>query len=132
MRFRARKIDGKLDIQWDKLNLYVSRFKDNTFFDVEIKRVQKTVSGPMRAYYFSTVLPPFAEALGYDKDEHLLLHRQLKIVYFGIEPDKRGIYRKVPSVFGNKSKIAISDKQKFVEWVKRKAAIDGVYIPEPR
>ena len=96
---------------------------------LEIKEYHKTKSDPMRKYYFSTVLPPFAESLGYDPDEELLLHRQLKIVFFKIKPDKRGIHRNVPSVFGEKSDKEIPIKAKFVDWVIRKAAQNGVIVP---
>ena len=80
---------------------------------------------PLRAYYFGVVLPLFMEALGYEKDEQELFHRQLKIVYFQIKPDAKGIYRKVPSVFGNESTLPVQDKSKFVDWVVRKAAKEG-------
>lgn len=128
MKFQAQKISGKLNINWDHIAAYASRWKDGTVFDIEIIRQQKTVSSPMRKYYFSAVLPPFMEHLGYEPEEQELFHRQLKIVYFRIEPDKKGIYRNVPSVFGNESEMPISEKTKFLEWVIRKAAQEGVYI----
>ena len=130
MKLRALKSDGKLQVNWERINVYLSRFKDGTIFDVEIVRRQKTKSDPMRKYYFGVVLPAFMEHLGYDKDEQELFHRQLKIVYFQIQPDAKGIYRKVPSVFSDQSEIVISEKSKFVEWVVRKAAQEGVYIPD--
>ena len=130
MKFRALKSDGKLQVNWERINVYLSRFKDGTIFDVEIVRRQKTKSDPQRKYYFGVVLPLFADHLGYDKDEHLLLHRQLKIVYFRVEPDSKGIYRHVPTVFSDKSEIPVSEKSAFVAWVQRKAAQEGVYIPD--
>ncbi len=133
MKFKAIKIDGKLSINWDRIDIYLSNFKDGTAFDVEIVRRQKTRSSPLRAYYFGAVLPPFMEHLGYDKDETDVFHRQLKIVYFQIKPDKRGIYRdkEIPSVFGDDSIIPIDEKQKFIAWTIRKAAENGVYIDDP-
>ena len=86
----------------------------------------------MRKYYFAEVLPTFAGGIGYDPDEYLLFHQQLKIVYFQIEPDKKGIYRKVPHVFANESDIPVPEKKKFVDWVIRKAAMEGVYIKDPQ
>jgi hypothetical protein len=132
MKFKATS-DSKrvLQVNWNLINVYVSRYKPNTTFDIEITRRQKLKSDPMRKYYFSTVLPPYMEELGYEKDEDELFHRQLKIVYFRIKPDTKGIHRHVPSVFGNKSKIPVPEKKKFVEWVVRKAAQDGVYVPDP-
>jgi hypothetical protein len=133
MKFKAIKIDGKLQINWDRIAVYLSNFKDGTSFDVEIVRRQKTRSDPMRKYYFGAVLPPFLEALGYEKDEDDLVHRQLKITYFRIKPDKRGIYRNkdIPSVFGDESTLGVSEKKAFLDWVVRKAAENGVYIADP-
>ena len=131
MKFKAYKKNGRLDINWDHINIYTSRWKEGTEFDVEITRHQKTVSDPLRKYYFSAVLPPFMLYLGYEPEEDELFHRQLKIVYFRIKPDKKGIYRGVPSVFGNESKIPVSEKQQFCDWVIRKAAEEGVYIENP-
>lgn len=130
MKFRAIKDGDKLQINWERIGVYLNNFKDGTVFDIEIIRRQRTKSDPQRKFYFGVVLPLFAEHLGYDKDEHLLLHRQLKIVYFGIKPDAKGIYRKVPTVFSNESDLPVAEKAKYIEWVVRKAAIEGVYIPD--
>lgn len=133
MKFKAIKSGGKLTVNWDKVNVYVSRWPDGTAFDVEIVRRQKTKSDPMRKWYFGAVLPPFMESLGYDKDEDELFHRQLKITFFKIKPDKRGIYRNkdIPSVFSDTSLVPISEKKKFIDWVIRKAVENGVYIADP-
>ena len=130
MKFRAIIENGKLQINWERIGVYLTRWKDGTMLDVEITRRQRTKSDPMRKYYFGVVLPIFAEHLGYDKDEHLLLHRQLKIVYFRVEPDAKGIHRHVPTVFSDKSDIPVEEKAKYLEWVVRKAAQEGVYIPD--
>ena len=121
----------KIKINWDHINLYALRWKPGTEFEVEITRKQKKVSDPMRKYYFAAVLPPFMSHLGYDPEDQELFHRQLKIVYFQIEPDKKGIYLDVPSVFGNDSDMPISEKTKFLDWVIRKAAQEGCYIENP-
>jgi hypothetical protein len=117
----------------DRINAYVSRWLPGTDIDFDVTRRQKRVSDPMRKYYFAAVLPPFMEKLGYEPEEEYLFHRQLKIVYFKAEPDSHGIYRDkdIPSVFGNDSELGIDIKLKFTEWVKRKAAQEGVYIPDP-
>jgi len=129
MKFKAT-IDAKrhIEINWDLVNTYVSRWKPGTVLDVEIVRRQSTKSDPMRKMYFAAILPEFAKGLGYDPDEYLLFHQQLKIVFFQIKPDKKGIYRKVPHVFHNDSTLPISEKTRFVEWVLRKAAMEGIYI----
>lgn len=132
MKFRARtNSQRQLDINWDVVNTYLSRWKPGTPLDIEIVRHQAKVSDPARKYYFSAVLPPFMSHLGYDPDEQELFHRQLKIVFFNIEPDAKGIYRKVPSVFSNEPDIDPQTRQKFIDWVVRKAAIEGVYIESP-
>ena len=131
MKFRAIIENGKLSVNWERINVYLARWKDGTILDVEIVRRQPRKSDKLRSYYFKIVLPMFSEHLGYEKDEQLLLHRQLKIVYFKVEPDSKGIYRKVPSVFGNESEMVVSEKSKFRDWVIRKAALDGLYIPDP-
>ena len=133
MKFRALKRNGKIDINWDRLNLYISKWKDGTLFDVEIIRRQSKISDPMRKYYWGVVLQNYMDHLGYERDEDELFHRQLKIVYFRIKPDAKGIYREkdIPSVFSNESEIPVSGKKEFVDWVIRKAAQDGCYIPDP-
>jgi hypothetical protein len=129
MKFRAKTNDKrKLDVNWQHIDTYLSKWKPGTLLDIEIVRHHKLVSDPMRKMYFAAVLPPFAQHLGYDPDEYLLFHRQLKIVYFQIEPDKKGIHRKVPHVFANESEIVVPEKKKFLDWVLRKAAMEGCYI----
>ena len=68
------------------------------------------------------------EHLGYEPEEELIFHQQLKIVFFKIKKDKKNIYRQVPSVFSNESDIVVPKKVEFVEWVCRKAAQYGFYI----
>lgn len=132
MRFKAiSDINRKLNLNWSVINIYTSRWKPDTWFDIEIVRRQAKKSDPMRKYYFAAVLPPFMKYLGYDPDEELLFHRQLKIVYFRIKPDTKEIHRNVPSVFGNESVLPVSEKNEFVDWVIRKAAQEGCYIPDP-
>jgi len=142
MKFKAT-IDAKrhIEINWDLVNTYLSRWKPGTVLDVEIVRRQSTKSDPMRKLYYGHILPPFARGLGYDPDEYLDFHKQLKIVYFGnqtdllkeyglnpVYKDKKGVWRNVPHVFHNDSTLPISEKTRFVEWVLRKAAMEGIYI----
>ena len=132
MKFRAiLNNDRKLDINWESINLYLQRWKPGTPISVEIIRKVSRRSDPLRKYYFAAVLPTFMFHLGYDPEEELLFHRQLKIVFFKIKPDKKGIYRKVPHVFSNDSNIPVPDKKIFVDWVIRKASQEGCYIPDP-
>jgi len=133
MKFKAQTDkDRKINIQWELVNTYLSRWKPGTWFDVEITRHQHKKSNPLRKYYFAAVLPPFMKHLGYEPHEELLFHRQLKITYFRIKPDKKGIHRNVPSVFGNKSVLSVSVKKEFTDWVIRTAAKEGCYIEDPK
>ncbi len=132
MKFKARTNEKKqLEVRWDLVNVYLSKWPPGTFLDVEITRRQKKKSDPLRKYYWSAVLPPLLDALGYERDEDELVHRQLKILYFRVKPDKRGIYRNVPSVFSDDSELPVYDKMLFLNWVIRKAAENGVYIEDP-
>ena len=116
----------------DLIDSYLQGFKPDTWFDIEIKRKTKKKSDPLRSYYFSAVLPIYMEHLGYEPQEQELFHDQLKKVYFQVQPDKKGIYRNVPHVFSNsESELDVPEKVKFVEWVKRCGAKDGVYIEDP-
>ena len=123
--------DRKLELNTERINIYVSKWKPFTPIEVEIKRRVPRKSDPLRKYYFGLVLPTFMDYLGYEKDEKMLFHRQLKIVYFQIKPDKKGIYRNVPSVFSNESEIPVPEKKRFVDWVIRAAAKKGCYVPDP-
>ena len=142
MKFSAKtNSKQQLEVRWDIINAYLKRWKPGTVLEIEIRRPQKTRSDPMRCMYFAGILPEFAKGLGYDPDEYLKFHEQLKIIYFGKQPkilddlklervfkDKRGVYRNVPHVFHNKSKIPVEQKAEFVDWVLRKAAYEGIYI----
>lgn len=129
--------DRKVSINLDLINAYTSRYLPNTSFDFEIVRRQAKKSDPMRKYYFAEIMPKFTRRLGYEPDETLFFHHQLKVRYFGNDPkheiyqDERGIWRNVPSVFSNDSDLVISVKKQFVDWVIRKAAEHGVYIEDP-
>ena len=137
MKFQGRTNSKReLDIRWDLVNLYLKKWIPGTVLDIEITRRQKKRSDPLRKYYFAAVLPPFMEHLGYEKDEEVLFHHQLKATYFKrsheVYRDKRGIMRNVPSVFGNDSDMDVSVKKKYVDWVIRKAAENGVIIQDPK
>ena len=134
MKFKIVSDDKRrISLNMDAINAYVERYLPHTSFDVEIVRRQPRRSQPLQGYYFGVVLPTFMAHLGYEPDEAEIFHRQLKIVYFQVQADKRGIYREkdIPSVFSNESDLDVSKKIEFVSWVQRKAAQNGVYIPEP-
>ncbi len=137
MQFKATSDEKrKLDLDWERVNIYISRYKPGTSFDVEITRRQVTRKDPMKIDYFARIVPPFMKALGYEKHETLIFHRQLKIRYYEHDPehevykDKRGIWRNVPHVFREESKMPVSKRQEFVDWVLRRAAFENVYIAD--
>jgi hypothetical protein len=137
MEFRLKSNENRqLSINMDLINTYTSRWLPNTWFDISITRKQKTKSTPMRKYFFGVVMPGFLKAYWYDPEEKLEVHKYLKCKFFNVEPDKHGIYRAkdIPSVFSDDSELPISEKQAYVEWVKRKASQspdNPVYIPDP-
>lgn len=117
----------------DVINAYTSKWKSGTPFELEIVRRVPRISDPLRKYYFAAVIPPFMEELGYEPEDLLFFHRQLKVVYFNVKEHSKGMYREkdIPSVFGNDSELGVPIKKKFVDWVVRKAAENGVYIADP-
>lgn len=134
MKFQAvTDQNRKINLNWDLLNQYVFRWKPGTPLEISITRKEPKVSSPQRRYYFGVVLPALMDGLGYDPEEDELVHRQLKIVFFNVKPDKRGIYREkdIPSVFSDESDIGIATRIKFMDWVMRKCAENGVYVPAP-
>jgi len=128
MKFRARTDKNKkFETNWDVIETYLSRFKAGTLLTVEIKKLEKTNSDPMRAFYYSQILPPLLEATGYERYEGQIVHHTLKGLFFENHAneewrtykDERGLWRNVPHVFSKKSPIPISEKKKFIEFVER-------------
>jgi len=133
MKLRAKtNNERKLILNWDLINVYLQGFKPDTWFDITITRKTKKISDPLRKYYFAGVLPPFMKELGYEPDDEDQFHLQLKVRYFNIKPDERGIYKDIPHVFHkDKTELDVPKQVEFVEWVKRLAAKYGVYIEDP-
>lgn len=108
---------------------YFSGLKQPAYVTVEIKKKRKKASDSQRQYYFGAVLTEFMNHLGYDPDEKLAFHNQLKCLYFNTEPDQNG-FLIPPSVF-TKGKRTTKEAADFIQWVQRKAAEMGCYIPDP-
>jgi hypothetical protein len=134
MLFRARtNAKNKFETNWDVIETYLSRFKPNTLLEIEIKKLEKKNSDPMRAYYYSQVLPPLLEATGYERYEGEIVHHTLKGLFFEnhkneewrTKKDERGLWRNVPHVFSKKSPIPISFKREFIAFVERIGAKYG-------
>jgi hypothetical protein len=134
MDFKIKSDENRqIHINMDSINIYVARYVPNTEFCFKIVRKKKTISSPMRKYFYAVVLPLFCKAYGYDPEEMLTVHRHCKCTYFNVKPDSHGIYRDkdIPAVFGDESEKDIKEKNEYVEWMKRKASEAGVYIPDP-
>ena len=132
MKFSLKSdAERRININMIQIAAHVARWKPGTEFEVSVVRKQKTVSDPMRRYFFGVVFPIFCDAYGYDPDDEVILYHHLKALFFRINPDAHGVYKGVPSLFGNNSEIAIANKAKFVEWIKRKSAEQGAYTPDP-
>lgn len=135
MRFTLISDERRLLTGLGLLNTYASRWAPHTKFTVEIKRQvkKKIASHQQRGYYFAEVLPKLMRGCGYDPDEAMLVHRQLKIIFFQVQPDRHGIYRnkRIPSVFSLDSDIGTKKRNEFIEWVMRKAAENGEYVHSP-
>jgi hypothetical protein len=126
----------QVHINMDAINAYTSRWVPGTAFYFELVRRMKKVSDPQRRYYWSTVLPCFLDAYWYERDEADIVHRHLKILFFGVQPDSHGIYRDkdIPSVFSNIPTISPEERKRFIDAVIRKCAQspdNPIMVPEP-
>ena len=122
----------RIQLNMEHIQLYVQRYKPFTPFDLSITRRVRQKVDPSRKYYFGVVLPALMEAVGYDPEDKLRLHDHLKILFFHVEPDKRGFYpaNSIPSVFSEVPTVDNDQRAKFIDWVIRKAAENGAYIPD--
>ena len=132
MKFRQKTDDNRrLHFNMEQINIYTSRRLPNTEYDIEIKPYKKKKSLPMQKYFFAEVMEKMCQELGYYPNEKEDLHKHMKITYFSIKPDKLGVYRNIPSVFGEESTLPIDGKWKYVEWVRHQAASLGIYTNDP-
>ena len=142
MKQQIIKINGKPDVDsetvWTWITNYISRYKDGTRFEWEIKIKARRKSDPQRKLYFAAILPKFMEAVGYDPPEYLDVHRFLKIRWFepqsqlledhGLKPitkDDHGYYHNVPDLFSEKSQIPVDVRTRYIDWVTRIASEYG-------
>jgi hypothetical protein len=145
MKQQIIKKDGKPDTDketlWLWVNNYISRYKDGSCFEWEIKIRTRKKSNPQRKLYFASILPSFMSAVGYDPPEYLDVHRFLKIRWFepqagllvecGLKPitkDDHGYYHNVPDLFSSKSQIPVGIRTKYIDWVTRIASQYGAEI----
>lgn len=135
MIFQCRTDDKRKPIiDLDSIRAYFLRWKPYTEFCVEVTKIskKKIASPKQRGFYFSAVLPALLRGAGYDPDEAMLVHRQLKIIFFHVQPDSHGIYREkdIPSVFSLESNIGVEKRGNFIDWVIRKSAELGEVVEQ--
>lgn len=141
MKFKL-KSDSKKQIRlnMDAIQAYVSRHKPMTEFEFSITRRKEITlaSKNQRSFYFGYILPPFMEELGYDPEDTEQFHLYAKVTFFQNDPDfkitqdDRGIWHGVPSVFSLDPDIGDGKRRKFIDWILRRAAYEGVYIEDPK
>lgn len=128
MKFRARtNSKKKFETNWDVIETFLMRLKPNTLLEIDITKLEKKNSDPMRAYYYSQTLPPLLKATGYEVYEGVFVHHNLKGIFFEnhkneewrTHKDERGVWRNVAHVFSKKSPIPISVKKEFIAFVER-------------
>lgn len=89
---------------------------------------EKTISDPMRRYYFGVVAQMIADHTGHSTDT---IHDFLKRKILGVNVDQFGI-EQTPSVFSDGSSLTIEEKGEFIAEVRRWASdFLGIWIPEP-
>jgi hypothetical protein len=101
----------------ERFSLIIERAKD-----------QRTISDPLRRYYFAVVAAMIAEETGHSRDS---IHEALKRKILGYVDERTGL-EMVPSVFADGSILTVSEKKAFVDEVRRWAAdFLNLWIPEP-
>lgn len=97
--------------------------------DVVVKAHRSQRSLDQNSWLWGVGLPLIAEALGYDSDEHEMLHYALIDECFGRSFDAR-LNRDVPNV--RSSKLDTKTFSDYMEWLVRWAAREhGIVIPLP-
>ena len=114
---RAVKQKGRMVvIDHALLEHQIGRFRDGERLRLAIKRDrERTVSDPMRKYYWAVVAAMIAEATGHSKEA---IHEALKRKILGYIDETTGL-QMVPSVFSDDSALTIAEKRAFIEEVRR-------------
>lgn len=125
--------DGKLileALEKDRRRAYLQTLKGKPV-DVVVKVHRNRRSDKQNAWLWGVAYPVIAEALGYDNDEHEMLHYGLWDLCFGTKLDQR-LGREVSNV----PRSSLSDTEtfsKYMEWLPRWGAqqTPAIYIPLP-
>lgn len=123
--------DGRLELQEQEQHVrrnYLRRLVGKDV-DVVVKVHRNKRSLDQNAWHWGVAIPIIAAALGYDKDEHDMLHYALVDLCFGTVFDAR-LGREVPKV-----RSSLTDTKtfsEFMEWEVRWAAREhGIVVPLP-
>lgn len=114
------------DALWERVK---SSLREGRPYVMQIKEPkQRTISDPMRRYYWSVVATMIAEETGHSKE---MVHEALKIKILAYKDEECGLVI-VPSVFGDGSTMTVAEKKQFIDEVRR-WAFDflSLSIPEP-
>ena len=121
--FKAKARKGQLFLK-DPVSFkrHLLRFKDDTDVDVTVGRHEKTISDPLRKYYFKVVAQLIADDTGHSKDT---VHESMKVKYASYVDKKTGLTI-IESVFSNISTWSISRKKEFILFTVKKGHISIV------
>jgi hypothetical protein len=102
--------------------------EERFFLIIERAMHKRTVSDPMRKYYFAVVMHYIAQETGHSAD---FIHEEMKEKILGFTVDEFG-FRLVPSVFSDGSGMDVGAKWDFIDEVRR-WAFDflNLVIPDP-
>jgi hypothetical protein len=112
------------------LEITVRSMREGERFSLIIERAKdkRTISDPLRRYYFAVVATMIAEETGHSRDS---IHEALKRKILGYVDERTGL-EMVPSVFSDGSTLTVGEKKAFVDEVRRWAAdFLNLWIPEP-
>ena len=133
MRFKYRALIRKgrmVIVDHALLEKDLAKMKEEERFYLIIERPKdgRTVSDPMRRYYYGVVMRYISEETGHTAD---LIHDQMKRQILGSRFDKYG-FEILPSVFSNQSTLDLATKKHFIEEVRRWAYdFLNIAIPDP-
>jgi|GEM_PF-6816987 len=126
----AEKKGGRLKILNEALyKRVVEELREGRPYVIQIKQArQRTISDPLRRYYWAVVATMIAEETGHSKE---MVHEALKIKILAYKDEASGLVI-VPSVFSDGSTMTVAEKKNFIEECRR-WAFDflNLAIPDP-
>jgi len=127
-RIIGRIVDGQIDVTLDAIRSAVQGWPDG-LVSLDVRPARKPRTLPQNAAWWSLVVAPLADHLGYDKHEHDMLHYALVAKCYGETWDER-IKANVPNV--QSSKLTTAQFSELTDWAVRYAAQEwGVVLTLP-